>query len=299
MINLCNPETYFVPYLFQKHGGDPGKFDADIDQLFNDFDSMPFQLYSRAMGKPVMTRADFEQLRCAQTWSDAFEIIFRFYSDDGTDAQGLWGDKTPPYVLEMDLLKKIFPTARFLHIIRDPRDVAVSAHRAWGHNVLRVAKKWARDMHAAHQSAPNLGTDYLSVYYESLLEDPETELRRISEFLEQPFDNIMMTLNVPSENLGSAKGKRQIDQCNFGKYRQALTPQRQKRIEEIVFDVIEDTPYEMEYANRHKPLSKPALVGLTVADGLKSMAHVVRRRGLVNGVRVTIGRRIQKKRNSH
>ncbi|KUJ78098.1 hypothetical protein AVO45_09065 [Ruegeria marisrubri] len=298
VINLCNPETYFVPYLFQKHGGDPKNFDADLDQLFADFDRTPFQLYSRAMGKPTMTRADFDQLRFARTWSDAFEIIIRFYSDGGADAQGLWGDKTPSYVLEMDLLKEIFPAARFLHIIRDPRDVAVSAHKAWGHNVLRVAAKWARDMEAAHRSAPKLGSDYLTVHYESLLANPGIELRRISEFLEHPFEEIMMSLTVPSENLGNAKGKLEIDQNNFGKYRQALKPRVQKRIEEIVYDVIEATPYEVEYAERYRPLSRPALICLTAADGMRSMMHVVRRRGLVNGVRVTIGRRIQKKRNS-
>ncbi|WP_254443694.1 sulfotransferase family protein [Ruegeria atlantica] len=298
-INLCNPETHFIPYLFQKHGGDPKRFDANLDRLFADFDRMPFQLYSRTMGKSVMNRTDFEQLRSARTWNDAFEIILRFYSADGNGVKGLWGDKTPSYVLEMDLLKEIFPTARFLHIIRDPRDVVVSAKKAWGHNALRVARKWVRDMKAARQSACNLGKDYLSVYYENLLIDSETELRRISEFVERPFEEVMMTLAVPSENLGNAKGKRKIDRGNFGKYRQVLTPGLQKRVEEIVYDVIDTTPYELEYAERHKPLSPTMLTYLNIADGVKTVAHLLRRRGVVDGTRVMVGRRIQKKRNSH
>jgi hypothetical protein len=36
------------------------------------------------------------------------------------------GDKTPRYYEFLDHLKILFPDARFLHIVRDPRDVAVS-----------------------------------------------------------------------------------------------------------------------------------------------------------------------------
>ena len=37
-----------------------------------------------------------------------------------------WGDKTPDYVLYMKDLKKVWPNAQFIHVIRDGRDVALS-----------------------------------------------------------------------------------------------------------------------------------------------------------------------------
>lgn len=297
LISLCDPESHFIPYLFQKHGGDPGEFRPDLGRLFADFDRTPFQIYSRTMGRRVMTRADFQALSGAPDWSAAFEAILRFYAEEGAPPQGVWGDKTPSYVLEMDLLKRIFPAARFLHIVRDPRDVALSAHRAWRHSMLRVAAKWARDMAAAQRSAAALGKDYMRVYYEDILADPGRELRRISVFAGRPFEAETTRLAVPAENIGAAKGKPYIDAANAGKFRTALPAARQKRIEEIVFDAVGGTPYRLEHARRHRPLPLPVRAGLAMGDGARSIVHKVRRKGLVNGIRISIGNRLQKRRS--
>lgn len=37
-----------------------------------------------------------------------------------------WGDKTPRYTLHIDYLSTAFPDSRFIHFLRDPRDVARS-----------------------------------------------------------------------------------------------------------------------------------------------------------------------------
>ncbi|CUH77806.1 Sulfotransferase domain protein [Tritonibacter multivorans] len=300
LVNLCDPESHFIPYLFQKHGGQPEHFEADLDALFIDFDQLPFQIYCQSQGRPVMTRRDFQHLEQARNWSDAFEVILRFYGEDAAAGEGpIWGDKTPSYVLEMDLLKRIFPAARFVHIVRDPRDVALSAKAAWGHNPLRTAVKWARDMAAAEQGAKALGRDYLRVFYEQLVADPETELRRVSTFIDRAFEAEMTTLSVPSENIGGARGKRFIDAKNIQKYRQTMPPTLQRRIEEITFPWItdHDTPYKAELARRYRPMSPLARKMLTGADGLRSILHKMRRKGMINGLRITIGNRLQKRRS--
>lgn len=296
-ISLCDPETHFIPYLFQRHGGDPARFDADLDRLFADFDSTPFQIYRRTTGRRVMTRADFARLEAAPDWSAAFEIILRFYGEGEAPDTGIWGDKTPSYVLEMALLKRIFPAARFVHIIRDPRDVALSARRAWGHNPLRTAAKWAQGLAAARRSAAQLGADYLEVFYEQLLAAPEPELRRISGFLGQVYEPGMTQLAAPSENIGAAKGKLYVDAANACKYRQELPRRLQKRIEEIVWGAAQQTPYIMEYARGPRPLPRRARACLALADGAKSFVHKIRRKGIVNGIRITIGNRLQKRRS--
>ena len=41
--------------------------------------------------------------------------------------KGMAGEKTPDYVRSIPLLDRLFPWARFVHIVRDGRDVALSA----------------------------------------------------------------------------------------------------------------------------------------------------------------------------
>lgn len=54
------------------------------------------------------------------------EFILRRLSTRAGPQTRWVGDKTPTYTRELDQLCRLFPAAKFIHIIRDPRDVAVS-----------------------------------------------------------------------------------------------------------------------------------------------------------------------------
>src|SRR5512145_2276022 len=58
------------------------------------------------------------------TYATLVTRIFDLYGQ----AQGkrLAGDKTPGYVKEIDLLHRLWPHTRFVHLVRDGRDVALS-----------------------------------------------------------------------------------------------------------------------------------------------------------------------------
>lgn len=309
-IDLCNPETHFIPYLWGRHGDGSNRFEADLDRLFEDFERIPFQHYAARMGKRCMTRDDFDRLGDCTTWASAFEVICRFYGDaspqagrDGGEVGAaaerlpVWGDKTPSYVTEMPLLKRIFPAARFVHIIRDPRDVAVSAHRAWGHSRLRVADKWRHLVEAARRDRSRLGDAYIEVHYEDLLADPETVLRRVCDLVERPYLPEMTTLAVPSENIGTARGKRFIDAGNSGRFAAHLSQAKLRRIEEIVFDAIADMPYRPLLATRHRPLVMPERIALRASDGGRTALRLLREKGLREGIRVNLGVLAQKRRS--
>jgi hypothetical protein len=128
------------------------------------------------------------------------------------------GDKTPDYGLCMGLLQSMWPGARFVHLFRDGRDVALSMSKvlsfrllaAWGVNhwwALAWRKQYEQRMDEALAEQPlerfyNLwrsrvmriwdeskrldpGT-YLEFRYERLLEQPRETLHRIADFLELP-----------------------------------------------------------------------------------------------------------------
>ena len=54
------------------------------------------------------------------------------------------GDKTPGYVREMIRIEHVLPEARFIHLIRDGRDVALSVlARDWGPDTVEgAARRW-------------------------------------------------------------------------------------------------------------------------------------------------------------
>ena len=298
MINLCDPESHFIPYLFGKFGGDPDVFDVDLDAFFAEFERMPFQVFARSMGKPVMTRADFDQLADVSTWTDAMRIILRFYGDRDARPDAIWGDKTPSYVRDMPLLKRIMPHARFLHIIRDPRDVALSVRDAWNHNVRRSAAKWARNVAEGRAAGAALGADYMEIYYEDMLRDTAQTLGGVCRFLGIPYDDAMTSLSRPSENIGSAAGKTFVDTGNLAKFRKSMRRSDQQRIEEIVFDQARETPYEMDFATRHRPLSRIEYGMVAGADAARSVVLHIQKKGVIDGIKINIGNRLQKRRKS-
>jgi hypothetical protein len=118
------------------------------------------------------------------------------------------GEKSPGSVRALSLLRELFPKAKFLHIIRDGRDVAVSA---WFHN-LRVspdetrkkfgtlsrftrmtATTWMGDVKAGHQFGQAHPTQYAEVKYEDLQKDTPGQVRRILDFLDVTAEERIIT----------------------------------------------------------------------------------------------------------
>lgn len=100
-------------------------------------------------------------------------------------------EKTPDHAFHIDLISYYLPTARFVHVIRDGRDVAVSmiaSSRSWGRHwapgsVKAAAEEWKAYVLAGLEGR-TLGDRYREVRYEHLLTDGICELQRLFSFLE-------------------------------------------------------------------------------------------------------------------
>lgn len=119
------------------------------------------------------------------------------------------GVKTPQYALHVPTLDALWPEARFVHLVRDGRDVALSlldwsrAQRSlraapWNEDpVVSTALFWESHVRLAREAAPALGPRrYLEIRYERLVADPETECRRLCDFLELAYDPRMLLFHV-------------------------------------------------------------------------------------------------------
>ncbi len=106
-----------------------------------------------------------------------------------------WGDKTPAYLEHMGTIACTLEEARFVHLIRDGRDVAVSlAEVSWGTNdAAEAARTWAGQIRAGRLAAAQLDLGrYMEVRYEELVGEPHRVLREIAELIELPWNDSML-----------------------------------------------------------------------------------------------------------
>ena len=103
------------------------------------------------------------------------------------------GDKTPMHTLAVDKLHALFPTAKFIHIIRDPRDATISQWFFWAKDhdprpfeafvEYSITEVWPMNVASARNAGKPLGDLYTEVRYEDLLANTADEMRRLAGFL--------------------------------------------------------------------------------------------------------------------
>ena len=106
-----------------------------------------------------------------------------------------WVDKTPEYVLHLPELAEMFPTARFVNITRDGRDVFESLRKQrWrGRTPLRIGRYWAACIDGAFSAGSVLDRDrWLWIKYEDLVFDTPGTIRHVCDFLDVPFEPGML-----------------------------------------------------------------------------------------------------------
>jgi hypothetical protein len=146
------------------------------------------------------------------TISEGYRAFYRMYA--GRFDKPRWGDKTPLYCMDIKTIRNLLPEARFIHLIRDGRDVALSLRRMWfapGKDIETLAGYWRKCVLTARKAGLN-HSDYLEVRYEDLvLNTPET-LKQISLFVDLDYDEKMLSYYVRSESrLKEHKGRFRAD----------------------------------------------------------------------------------------
>lgn len=96
-----------------------------------------------------------------------------------------WCEKTPCHVRFLPEIRAYFQGEfRFIHIIRDGRDVITSKLPGHGDGYFVSPQQWIKDVSAGLTHAEE--AEVLSIKYEDLVEDHEASLRRICTFLDEP-----------------------------------------------------------------------------------------------------------------
>jgi hypothetical protein len=180
-------ESYFLPQLWDRHGEQPERdaFVEDLGRLerLREWGVDPEQVRARLPAQP--------------TFAQAVQSIFQLYAE--SRGKPRFGEKTPLYMQHLDVLDRAFPDARYVHIVRDGRDAAVSLlamTRKPRFNLSRprgigdFAVAWQREVRGAQGFG--LTHPYHELRYEDLVEEPESRLREVCAFLELEYEPGML-----------------------------------------------------------------------------------------------------------
>jgi hypothetical protein len=129
--------------------------------------------------------------RRPRVFADVLRVFYGFYAE--LQGKSRWGNKTPYFLARMTLVQEVVPEARFVHIVRDGRDVALSTVPVWfgPNDIAGVAREWSRMLTMARRQADSLA-HYTEVRYEDLVREPVPVLQRLCEFLELEWEPAML-----------------------------------------------------------------------------------------------------------
>lgn len=243
-------------------------------------DQLRQNFYEAIVGfaEPSPSWADFE-IDQADFWSalneispfnvaDGFRTFYRLYA--ARHGKQRWGDKTPVYCKHLYSIRKVLPEARFIHIIRDGRDAALSLRKMWfspGWEIETQAAYW-RDYIVAARNAGVGHSDYLEVRYEDLVLNPRETLKRVCAHINLTYHDTMLNYYERAvERLQEHKGRTLPDRttvltqaerfqqqqratkpldptCVFA-WKETMASEERRKFQQVAGDLLEELGYEV------------------------------------------------------
>jgi hypothetical protein len=188
----------------------------------------------------------------------SYELFYRFVMEEYARAKGAirFGEKTPKNVWYLRELLALFPNARLIEIVRDPRAVVASAIKVpfASPDVITNAIKWKCDVRAGADSP-----GHYRIRYEDLTADPELELRRLCTFIGEAYDPRMLEYHRTADEVARCEPWKRgilfpVNQGSRDRWELELTPARIALVDWIT----EDDCRRLGYASGPLTLSRRA-----------------------------------------
>jgi hypothetical protein len=194
----------------------------------------------------VLAREASKEPRYLGPTARVLERIGRAYANERRAR--IWGEKTPAHALWLPEVRDLFPCARVLFVVRDPRDVLVSYDDRWnkgrrstGYLITTASLLKYYLLYLLHRETfpPE---QFRCVKYESLTAQPRVELEKICDFLGVDFEPSMLNFyhryaNVENE---MAEGRhhlllsKPVTTDHIGRYKKALGPSQVALVERLL-----------------------------------------------------------------
>jgi hypothetical protein len=230
----------------------------DRRAISSDGEVRPGPLMEQLFKKPGFKNMELEEsevrtefaARPPTTYQEAIRGLFALYARKHGKAR--YGDKTPINVIHIEYLARLFPEAKFIHMIRDGRNVALSQlELEFGQmeDLWDAAVYWRRFVKRGRKAGAELGpARYCELRYEDLLDEPEQTLRSMSEFLELEFDESMLRyFEKAPQIVGSVRHFQNVYRPptkGLRDWRQQMSTEQIALFEALAGDLLEELGYE-------------------------------------------------------
>ena len=176
-----------------------------------------------------------------QEAADFFERLAELYVEKaGRPDITYFGEKTPHHLLRLPRILRLFPDANIVLIYRDGRDVALSLTKVpWFSPDLHVGfGYWLRCCRWHRWATEQDSMQLITVKYESLVADPEGQLRAVAAFLGIDFEEAMLQ---PAEGEPRSsyldkpwmrRAGQRITSARVGNWRRGLSPEQTRSLEQ-------------------------------------------------------------------
>lgn len=188
-----------------------------------------------------------------------FALISRYLN---TTQKRRIAEKTPGNCKVFPQLRQIFPDSPLIHIIRDGRDVVASLRKQnWidlrtGEpmvetvDTVKAIKHWKESVTLGRKIKNQKDQNYFEIRYESLIESPELELKKLFKFLNEDWDPKVLSFHEISRNLAFEASSNQVNKpfykTSIGRFRKALQLEDGLKIDDIAGDLLIDLGYTLD-----------------------------------------------------
>lgn len=280
-IFIPDVETLFIPRLLKKYKCKVLQ-EQDLKDIINDIrNSLFYFYYFENAGY------DFNKIsNNSKTIIDFFDHFFYDLSRVSKKSVKILGDKSPKNIFNINTLVNYYPNVKYIHIIRDPRDVVLSSKNIWNKNIYRSAVKWETGVRNFNSIVNSI--DCIEIKYEELVKHPQEVMKKVTHFLEIPFEKEMLDINSSVENYGDAKGVKGILKGNINKFLVKLSQHQINKIERYAYSMHK---YGYAFSSDSITPSTPLPIQMLVwklKDQLNLLRFNIKEHGFSRGISKTI-----------
>lgn len=195
--NICAPlESRFVLHLKSKYQGKKNWDKSLKAQFINDlFKEQKIELLWE-LNKDALNQR-LANLPENTTYGEICKQVYiSSKSFHNKETAKLIVDKNPIYAIMIPLLQEIYPDAKFIHLIRDYRGNVSSIRNLYkGAGVVKLGMSWIMTNLEIEKSKQLVTNNFITLRYEDLLDNPQSELDRLTRFFNLEFHPDMLTYN--------------------------------------------------------------------------------------------------------